>query len=132
MILNFDPKLIKSTVSGLILCTKFLFLKKLKHIIITQNCFIGLWTPKGWHFIKKINVIGHKMLNLCFKTSDPFLRSTFLFAAFFLYLWSVWVDVSIINIWRLRGKSISRAFCKVKNLVVCAKFPVVSKFHFSK
>ena len=30
------------------------------------------------------------------------------------------------------GESISRAFHKVKNPVACTKFPVGSKFHFSK
>ena len=50
-----------------------------------------------------------------------------------LYLWlPLWVDIYFIDIRRSRGKSISRAFPKVKSSVVRAKFPVCSKFHFSQ
>ena len=89
---------------------------------------------KGLAFSEKVNAILHKMLNLGFRNFRPiFLKSNFLIGTFFLYLWlSVWVDIYIINIWRQRGKSVSRAFPKIKNLVVCAKFPLGSKFHFFK
>ena len=51
-----------------------------------------------------------------------------------LYLWlPVWFDICIINVLRSRGKIISRGvFPKVKNFVVCAKFPMGPKFHFSQ
>ena len=44
----------------------------------------------------------------------------------------VWLDILIIKIWRSRDKCIDRAFPKVKNSLVCAKFPMSSKFHFSQ
>ena len=59
-------------VSGTYYVYVSLFLEKLKYIIIIvfchfylfQNGLIDLQTPKGWHFIKKINTILHKMLKI--------------------------------------------------------------------
>ena len=66
------------------------------------------------------------MLKLGFRRFKPiFLKITFLVATFFLYLClPVWVDICIINIWRQKGKSISKTLPQVRNPVVCAKLPI--------
>ena len=84
----------------------FHFIILVCHFYFFQNGLMGLQSPKGWHFIKEINIVLHKILNWGFQNFRPifFWRALFFSCNTCSERLSVWVDICIINILRQRVK----------------------------
>ena len=95
------------------------------YFYLFKNDLVDFRTPRnwGWHFIKKINTVLHKMLKLGFQNFTAiFLKNTFLVATFFLYLGYLFELIFALLTFADKGII----------FVVSAKFPMASKFNFSQ
>ena len=95
------------------------------YFYLFKNDLVNLRTPRnwGWHFIKKINTVLHKMLKLGFQHFTAiFLKNTFLVATFFLYLGYLFELIFALLTFADKGIT----------FMVSAKFPMASKFNFSQ
>ena len=81
-----------------------------------------------WHFIKKVDAILHKMLNLEFQNfRHIFVKS----ALFFLYLWlSVWVDITLLTFGGIGVRVLAKPILRWK--IMWYKYKKITKFYFSQ